>query len=357
MAWTLADIRAKVRTLSSRPSTNQISNDNIDTYINDFYRFDFCELVGLESFRSDWTQEATVTDSGEYTISEDVVNLEEPVFANDEKITVYYDKDWFYSDYPDEEDYITSPTLAIGTSDVKAVANSAFKYKISGWIYSKAAAETSFSGLSTVPQNKYGAFLVEIDSDGTITISEADDNATGYNTAALAVNGLPARTSGSAIVGFVTVISTDSGGFVPGTTNLNDSAVTDTYTNGNPGQRSTPSAILLDMSAEKAYLRPKVCDTYLIKSKLTLNRPTTLTSDNEPLNTKWGLALALGAAIKIIAAEENDAQKVLKLKTGHETPQAAAVLPAMPGSLDYEISNIRKKTLRQLRNKRVERTF
>jgi hypothetical protein len=357
MAWTLADIRAKVRTLTSRPSANQISNDTIDSYINDFYRFDFCELVGLESFKSDWTQEATVTDSGEYTISEDVVNLEEPVFVNDEQITVYYDKDWFFSDYPDEEDYTTSPTLAIGSSDVKAVANSAFKYEISGWIYSKAAAETSFSGLSTVPQNKYGAFLVEIDSDGTVTISEADDNSTGYDTPALAVNDLPARTSGRAIMGYVTVISTDSGGFVPGTTELSDSAVTDTYTNGDPGLRSSPSAILLDLSAEKAYIRPKVFDTYLIKSKLTLQRPATLTSSDEPLNTKWGLALALGAAIKIIAANENDALKILKLKTGHEMPQAAAVLPAMPGSLDYEISNCRLKTLRQLKNKRVERTF
>jgi hypothetical protein len=39
MSWTLTDLRAKFRTLTGRPSTGQISNSDITTYLNDYYRY------------------------------------------------------------------------------------------------------------------------------------------------------------------------------------------------------------------------------------------------------------------------------------------------------------------------------
>ena len=73
--------------------------------------------------------------------------------------------------HEDDEQYITSPGLAVGSADSKKVLNGAFEYNINRVGYSKAGAETDLAGLSVVPQNKYGAYLLEIDSSGTITIT------------------------------------------------------------------------------------------------------------------------------------------------------------------------------------------
>lgn len=48
---TLADIRTKVRRITGRPSSAQISDQEIDNYINTFYRFDMPEHLRLESLR------------------------------------------------------------------------------------------------------------------------------------------------------------------------------------------------------------------------------------------------------------------------------------------------------------------
>lgn len=48
---TLADIRTKVRRVTGRPSQNQISDSEIDKYINTFYVYDMPEHIKMESLR------------------------------------------------------------------------------------------------------------------------------------------------------------------------------------------------------------------------------------------------------------------------------------------------------------------
>jgi hypothetical protein len=48
---TLADIRTKVRRITGRPSTSQMTDAEIDQYINTYYVFDFPEQLKLESLR------------------------------------------------------------------------------------------------------------------------------------------------------------------------------------------------------------------------------------------------------------------------------------------------------------------
>ena len=86
---------------------------------------------------------------------------------------------------------ITTPALAIGTSSKTAVLNAAFTFDVGGTGYSKASAETA-PGSDVIPQNKYGAVGFEISSDGTIDAIEATDNATGYDSSALAIAAIPA---------------------------------------------------------------------------------------------------------------------------------------------------------------------
>lgn len=49
---TLADIRSKVRRITARPSVNQISDAQIDQYINTYYLYDMPAQLKLESFRT-----------------------------------------------------------------------------------------------------------------------------------------------------------------------------------------------------------------------------------------------------------------------------------------------------------------
>lgn len=51
---TLADIRTKVRRITGRPSAAQITDTQIDEYINTFYIYDFPEHLRLQNLRINW---------------------------------------------------------------------------------------------------------------------------------------------------------------------------------------------------------------------------------------------------------------------------------------------------------------
>jgi len=330
LTWSLAEMRTRWRELTGRGSTGDISDANVDNLINDYYQNYFPEDALVTNFDTFFTQALTAVDDGEYSLAQTIVKLMEPMTVDGERVTFYQDKDYFFNKYRDNEQYITDPTLVVGSSDTTKVKNSAFKYDVNGDSYSKASAETAFSGLDTIPQNKYGAFCLKIDEDGTITIYEADDNVTGYGSEALAIAGLPIAGSDTAYMGVVTVISTDSAGFVPGTTALDDSAVTDTYTDGDPANRGFPEAALTVHN--KLYLRPKPDDIGLFKCASEMNRPDVLSDDSSvPSDVKWGPMIALGAAILYLAPKGDSVR--LKQLTGDPNFSLA----------DYRLSSIKTK--------------
>jgi hypothetical protein len=120
--------------------------------------------------------------------------------------------------------------LGIGTTANTSVKNTvAVEFDIAGTGYSKAVAETA-PGNDTIPQNKYGAVAFDIGANGTIDAIEATANATGYNSAALAIEGIPAVEAAHTRLGTVTAMSTEAGGFVFGTTALNAANTTVAYT-------------------------------------------------------------------------------------------------------------------------------
>ncbi len=337
--WVLSEIRDAFRKHIGRTQTTDISDTDSNKEINDYYVNFFPEDALVTNFDDFFTQETTPTDNGEYSLAQTIVKLMEPMTVDGKEITFYQDKNQFFLDYPDDEQYITEPTLAIGSSDTAKVKCSAFKYDIQGTSYAKATAETAFSGLATVPQNKYGAFSLTIDDEGTITINEADDNATGYAAPSLAIEGLAVAGGDEAFMGFVTVISTDSGGFVPGTTALDDGAVTDTYTDGKPSNRGTPLAALTVHN--KLYLRPRPSDIHLFKAASEMNRPAALTGDTDaPPDKKWGPMIALGSAIRYLSTRGGQA-RVDELKE----------------ITSYTLTSIQKKKRLQMRGRTAEPNF
>lgn len=300
MAYTgiLSEIRTRFRALTGLSQTTDITDAECNNRINDYYVHRFPHDADVDEFDIWITQELTATDDGEYTIGDDIDRLDDPVTIDGEEITLFRDREDFFDYYPlTDEQYVTAPSLAEGSSDTTKVANSAFKYKIDDYTYSKAADETAFSGLSTVPQNKYGAFCLKIDEDGDITISEADDNDDGYDTPRLALEGLDTSDGDTCYMGYVTVISTDSGGFVPGTTGLDDSSVTATYTDGLFENRARPEAALL--FGTKLYLRPRPNDGAEFKAMSIGDRPAVLSGDASAVgDVKWWKAVACGAALE-----------------------------------------------------------
>lgn len=347
MAWALSDLRTRWREHTGRGTTDEIADASVNTRLNDFMQLHLPLEIELGSLEADWTQETSATDSGEYSIAEANIDLNEPIMLDEDELFIEHDKTEFFRKYPacQGENYVTAPALAIG-SIASNVANAAFKYQISGWTYSKAAvaAGTALSG-STVPQNKYGAWMLEIDSAGTITITAAGDNATGYATAALAVNGLPSGSGSKAVMGYVTAINTAAGGFIPGTTLLSAATVTDTYTDGDPNLRAAPCDCLI--AGGKLYVRPKADDIYLIRAHLSLARPSSLSNDTSvPVDSILGAFIAVGAAIEYLA-EIGEQERVQELMG----------MPEMPGTYLYLKKIINRKLYIQKNKRRAEPSF
>ncbi len=130
--------------------------------------------------------------------------------------------------YLSTDDYVLSdPGLTYGSSAAAKLKISNTWYMINGVMYYVASAETA--PVDTIPQNKYGAWALEVGTNGTIDEIGAAANTTGYASAALAVAGLPAVQTDHARLGYATVIHTGAD-FVGGTTEWTTAGVTEVYT-------------------------------------------------------------------------------------------------------------------------------
>ncbi len=307
--WTLAEQRTLYRKLIGRPTTGQLSNSDADDNLNDYYQNQFPFDVDDQFFKEWLTQALSATDNGIYDLDASVLVILEPVKVNGDTQIFTMDHEKFFQEFPGNFTgaFVINDAgvaLAIGTSSTSAAKNgNAFSYNIGGNAYPEAVdTETELSG-DTVPVNKYGAWRLEIDVDGTVSIQAADDNATGYATVGLAVQGLRAESSTKAAMGYVTAINTAVGGFVPGTTSLNAGTVTATFTDGWNSRRGIPSWVLL--FDEQLYVEKKSDDVRELKAPY-LRKPTEMTEDSSvPEDVRWGEAIAYGAAISFLVSDQD----------------------------------------------------
>ncbi len=140
-------------------------------------------------------------------------------------------------------DFLDGPT-ALGIGSTKPnVANGAFEFHIDGVEYQKAvdAVGTALSG-DTVPQNQFGAWALDIGANGTIDITPAADNVTGYASSAAAIADIPAVAADHVRMGTCDAVNTGAA-FIPGTTDLDNGTVTDLYVDGVVVAASVPSAV------------------------------------------------------------------------------------------------------------------
>jgi len=340
---TRAGIVEAWREFTGLSEITDISAADVAQRINNHYTNDFVKQVKTDNFQADYTQDTANTDSGSYALPSNIIDLQVPVMLDGSPIALYRDQEQFLAMFPDDsEDYTTPPTLAIGTDTTK-VLNAAFSYKIGSYVYTKASAETVLSG-DTIPDGKHGAYLLTIDDDGTITVTDGAANATGWDTVAEAINDLSAAPANSAIMGFV-VVYTSGATFVPGTTGLDAATVTDTYTDGNPDLRGIPQAALV--IGRTFIVRPKAIDIYRITFPMTLKKPVSLAADGDTVfNEEWGTAIAMGDAIAYLTRLGAD-----------EKAERLMGRSSKPGTYEYLMRSIRGETLGQERARVVYRSW
>jgi len=150
MPATLADIRTKVRRLTRSPSDTQLTNAEIDSYVNDFLLYDFPEHLRLFTFRttlSFYTQpnvavyETNTVDVANplYNFKNAYITTHDPVYISGYKAYFTQSRNDFFSLYPEIQGRIQ-----IGTGD---------------------GVTTNFTGtLSTTPVLPYAVLFTSIDN-------------------------------------------------------------------------------------------------------------------------------------------------------------------------------------------------
>lgn len=325
LTWNMTQLIARWREDTGRSQTTDISDNEVAALINDYYVNYFGSDTGVDEFNTFFTQALSATDDGVYDLAQNIDRLDDPVTINGNEITLYRDRENFFSSLFhhghnhhfsgsftlhnqhhlgkfEDEQFITDPTLIIGSSDTTKVKHSDFDYRINEISYSKDSSEVNLTG-DAVPQGKYGAWSLKIDEDGDITVTAATDNATGYLTPRLALEALTSSDSTSAYMGYVTVKKSD-GAFTPATTALDASNVTATFTDGRFENRTTPISALL--YGQQLFVHPKANDIYEFKALSISDRPTALDTSDELADPKHGPAVARGSAILYLGGKAGE---------------------------------------------------
>ena len=93
---TLENIRAKVRRVTSRPSTSQISDADIDTYINTYYMYDLPESLRLLNLRENYYFTTSPNVDSYDFLRQSYLSVSPPAYCNGEKMTYLQDQEQFF---------------------------------------------------------------------------------------------------------------------------------------------------------------------------------------------------------------------------------------------------------------------
>ena len=97
---TLEAIRSKIRNITARPSVNQITNDEIDFYVNTFYLNDFPEHLRLQTLRKNYVF-TTNPNVEKYDFPVNFyVSAQDPIYVGGYQIGFYQDQQVFYALWP-----------------------------------------------------------------------------------------------------------------------------------------------------------------------------------------------------------------------------------------------------------------
>lgn len=287
---TLANIRTKVRRLTGRPSPQQITNSQIDEYVNTFYQFDFPEHLRVFSNTATFTflTEANIDqydlrdidvsfDGGTEKAVNVYYNLMPPVYVAGYQSFYGQSREQFFRIYPALGDILTT-IEGDGT-----VGPYAFT-------------------LSAIPVQQYSVSIGTIDDTGaTIKVVDSPTN----------------RTTGSWAISLLNTAVTGSINYITGACTITfDNSIPD----GNeitviftPYVASRPQAVLFYDNI--ITLRPIPDKVYPVQLNAFLTPSSLLASGQNPILNQWWQYLAYGAAKKIFE-DSQDPEGVEQIMAG-----------------------------------------
>lgn len=107
--WNLAQIRNKIRRLSARPEDSQITDSELDDYINRYYRIMLpMEIRPIEL--QTWFETTLTEGTSEYTLEslgfdDSYLTLDNPCYISDVLMTLSLNPSEFYATYPQDQTY------------------------------------------------------------------------------------------------------------------------------------------------------------------------------------------------------------------------------------------------------------
>lgn len=108
--WTLSEIRQKVRQVTGRYSPQELSNEQLDEYINKYFQFTFPAELKLERMHT-YYEFLTVGNQQAYDLPTGYVNFEPPATLDNLSLLWYQEPSSFYDNNPEN---VNRQTIATG---------------------------------------------------------------------------------------------------------------------------------------------------------------------------------------------------------------------------------------------------
>lgn len=124
--WTLSEIRQKVRQVSGRYSTQELSNQQLDEYINKYFQYTFPAELKLERFHT-FYEFLTVANTQTYTLPDGFTNFEPPATIDNLSLLWYQEPEEFRNQNPQN---IGRQTIGTGDGATTAFAATAGNFPI-----------------------------------------------------------------------------------------------------------------------------------------------------------------------------------------------------------------------------------
>ena len=251
----LVAIRKKVRRLVGSPNTSQLSNDDLDEYINTYYSLDFPSSCKLDQLRVDY-QVFTSPNVDTYTVDlNQYQGLRAPVYFEGVEGTLYKDRSSFYRKWSK----LTSKLIP-ATGDGTTLA---FSFTINGapFVPGSINLSTIETGGSTIK--------VQDDSSGNLLQGSTTIGAINY------------------VTGVVTITFV----VAPGTSE-------DIIVWADQYQASRPRDVLFWNNT--LTVRPIPDGVYRMEIEAFLTPTQFMATNESPTLNQWYQLIALGAAVKVL---------------------------------------------------------
>jgi hypothetical protein len=268
---TLADIRAKVRRLTGSPSTNQISDQTVDQYINTFYFYDFPEHLKTFTLKTTYVFYTTPGQDSYDFPREMYRELMPPVYIAGYRVFYSQSREQFYAVWPQLE-FNELLVTGNGTAGPYTIQTSNPPF-LPGYTWQ--------TNSQLVPQ----VIVSSVNAAGAAVI--AADNGTG--------GFVDPNNNNAPLVGTVNYQTGLISGLVFGQSIASGASIATQYI---PQVPSRPMAMLF--YGDKFFLRPVPDQTYKVQMDVFVF-PTQFINDNSvSALTEWWQYIAYGAALKIL---------------------------------------------------------